>query len=132
MTAPIKNLNIITVMSLTSFEVQSAIYPLIKVPKVGPNNNVDVEDDLVPLLSDMANEHAFLCHMHAVCVASKADMDNDATVHKFGDKLVEVRAKIEILYRALKAAEANWSAVSRIITVLNERPHSRLKKAGSI
>jgi hypothetical protein len=129
----IKNeLNAITVVTMTSYQLQQHVFPLIPVPEVSPNKPADIEGDLVPLLSNIANEASFLAHMQAICVSAKADLEAEGINSRSNDgSMREVKAKIEILDRGIKQSNRNWDAVSRIITVCIERPHSRLRKAGT-
>jgi hypothetical protein len=112
-------------------ELVRQIYPLQEVPIVSPNRPVDLEEELAPLLGVIANETSFLCELHAVCVSHKAILENTDDIKPRSDvDLRELKAKVEILYRALQQSGNNWDSVSRIITVIMDRPHSRLIKSG--
>jgi len=124
-----KELNIITVIRMSPSELVRKVYPLQQIPVVGPNRPVEIEDEMVPLLSSIANEASFIAELHAVCVSLKAQYEVDDTINIRKDKdLIALKAKVDILYRALQASNRNWDAVSRVLTVLNSRPHSRLIK----
>jgi len=117
---------------MSSYDLQQKVFPLLRVPEVSPNHPVDVDSQLVPLLSKIANEASFLAHMQAICVSIKADLEADGMSSRSGDaSMRETKAKIDILDRAVKQSNRNWEAVSRVITVIIEKPHSRLKRAGS-
>jgi hypothetical protein len=125
-----KELNVITLRGMNPEELTAAIYPLVAVPVVSPNTPIDIENEVAPLLSVMANEAAFLAHMYSVAVSVKAALKRAGTSSQGADNH-EAQAKIDILYRAHKAAEDQYSALSRVLKILENRPHSALIKSGT-
>ena len=123
-----KVLNIMTVAKMSAHDMQLQIYPLIHVPVVSPNQPADLEGELAPLLARIANEASFLSNLQAVCVTSKLDFEQEGSTRYTSGGMREIKAKIDILDRAIKQSNNNWQAVSRIITIMIEHPRSRLRK----
>lgn len=123
-----KQLNVITIRGFTSEQLVEYLYPLIAAPIVSPNRPVDVEGEIAPLFGLIANEIAFLSHMHAICLTQKMAF-RSAGVTDRSPEMTDVNAKIDMLYRAIMATTKVYEATSRMLKIIDERPHSVLRKA---
>jgi hypothetical protein len=126
-----KELNAITIITMTPEEVIRQVYPLIAVPIISPNTPVDVESTIAPLLSIISNEAAFLAHMYSIAVSLKSTLKKEKGKVREDVDMLAAQAKIDILYRAHQATSDQYSALSRVLKIIEERPHSVLKAAHS-
>jgi hypothetical protein len=101
---------------------------LIAAPVVGPNRPIDVEGEIAPLLGIIANEHAFLSHMHAICNAMKAAAKQSG-VKERSPEMTDITMKVDMLYRAIQGTAKVYEATSRILKIIEEKSHTALRKA---
>jgi hypothetical protein len=101
---PRPNVSIVNVGNISAEDLVAFIYPMKTIPM---SDNVEV---IAPLLPHFANEYNLYSQLHARMMAIKAQ-----------NKSPETTVKIDVLYRALRCAEMNYNAVSRILTVVQSK-----------
>jgi len=101
---PKPSVSIVNVENISTDDLVAFIYPMRNIPA---SDNIDV---IAPLLPHFANEYNLFSQLHAKMMAVKSKI-----------KSTENNVKIDILYRALRCAEMNYNAVSRILTVVQSK-----------
>ena len=108
------NVNILNIENVNVDDLVAFIYPMKIIPVT---DNVDV---IAPLLPHFANEYNLFSQLHAKMMAVKSK-----------NKSTEINVKIDVLYRALRCAEMNYNAISRILTVVQSKnPAQKWANAG--
>lgn len=111
---PKLSVSIINIEVINTDDLVAFIYPMKVIPA---SDNIDV---IAPLLPHFANEYNLFSQLHAKMMAVKSRT-----------KSTENNVKIDILYRALRCAEMNYNAVSRILTVVQSKnPAQRWNNVG--
>ena len=102
--------SLINVHTVAVDDLVNFIYPITPIPRT---ENIEL---LAALMVQSANDYNIYSSMHAKMVAQKAVSERSS----------EINAKVDILYRALRCAELNYQALSRILTaVQSKNPASR-------
>ena len=99
----------------------------IRLPEYGANSTPNVRQEVVPLLPVLANRLAFATELYIVCLSAKAALNNDK---KYSDaakkaeatqKLIQISAHIEVLYRTIQTIDSLRETASRMMTGLSDR-----------
>jgi len=98
------NVSIVNIENIDANDLVEFIYPMKSIPQ---SDNIEV---IAPLLPHFANEYNLFSQLHAKMMAIKSK-----------NKSTETNVKIDILYRALRCAEMNYNAVSRVLTVVQSK-----------
>jgi len=98
------NVSILNVENINVDDLVAFIYPMRSIPV---SDNIEI---IAPLLPHFANEYNLFSQLHAKMMAVKSK-----------NKSTEINVKIDILYRALRCAEMNYNAISRVLTVVQSK-----------
>ena len=96
--------SIVNIENINVDDLVAFIYPMRVIPL---SDNIDI---IAPLLPHFANEYNLFSQLHAKMMAVKSRL-----------KSTEINVKIDVLYRALRCAEMNYNAISRILTVVQSK-----------
>lgn len=91
----------------------------IRIPAPGPNYNLDIQHDVVPLLPDLANRQALVTELYVVVVGGTPTQTSVRTSDKAGgvkELSEEMTRRKDILYRTIQTLEAMRETASRMIT----------------
>jgi len=104
-------LNVLEVKALELAQWVSANILNVSLPEHGPNRQINVEAEIMPLLSITANRLVFTTELYIICMGAKTlatkGVDDVMSV-------ASINAKIDILYRTIQALEASRSTAISI------------------
>jgi hypothetical protein len=103
----IKDVTILNILEVTPLELgfwlATHVLNDIQLPSPGPNQTLDINKDIFPLLPKLANKVAFVTELYIQCVGAKPGST------KANDNIMStanVNAKIDILYRTVQTLES--------------------------
>lgn len=92
----------------------------VRIPQPGPTHTLDIQNELLPIIAQIANNIALCTDLHNICVGAKAPWTANK---KNPDKKAEAEtnitimgAHIDILYRTLQSLESMRESASRLMT----------------
>lgn len=94
----------------------------IRVPKVGPNNTVNIEADLIPLMPAIANRIAVVTELFVIVVGATPTASYLRSAGSIDTKAASeaLSRKKDELYRTLQTLESLRETVSRMMTGMSQ------------
>lgn len=89
-----------------------------RLPRPGPNHTLNVQQELVPILSDLANKQLLATELYVIVVGATPTATSIRKAGEASAKEVSegLGRKKDILYRSIQTLEAARETASRMIT----------------
>ena len=115
-----ENVNVTNVLDVSALDLALWVASNLdlRLPRPGPNHTLNVQQEIVPILADLANRQILMTELYVIVVGATPTATQTRVAGQVSAKeQAEVLGrKKDVLYRAIQTLEAVRETASRMIT----------------